>query len=69
MTAAAGSRRSVELACEEAGKNHAFCPRAVTVPRLAAESAAGDFQPIDQWSGIWKQTRNFVDRFIEGTSA
>jgi PadR family transcriptional regulator, regulatory protein PadR len=22
---------------------------------------------LAQWSGIWRQTRNFVDRFIEGT--
>jgi PadR family transcriptional regulator, regulatory protein PadR len=24
---------------------------------------------LTQWSGIWRQTRDFVDRFIEGTSA
>ena len=24
---------------------------------------------LDQWSGIWRQTRNFVDRFIEGPSS
>ena len=23
---------------------------------------------LRQWSGIWRQTRGFVDRFIEGTS-
>ncbi|HLJ38220.1 MAG TPA: PadR family transcriptional regulator [Steroidobacteraceae bacterium] len=23
---------------------------------------------LTQWSGIWRQTRGFVDRFIEGTS-
>ena len=22
---------------------------------------------LDQWSGIWRQTRDFVDRFIEGS--
>jgi PadR family transcriptional regulator PadR len=22
---------------------------------------------LQQWSGIWRQTRDFVDRFIEGT--
>ena len=24
---------------------------------------------LDQWSGIWRQTRDFVDRFIEGPSS
>ncbi|HYM42648.1 MAG TPA: PadR family transcriptional regulator [Steroidobacteraceae bacterium] len=24
---------------------------------------------LTQWSGIWRQTRGFVDRFIEGTHA
>jgi len=24
---------------------------------------------LDQWSGIWRQTRDFVDRFIEGSSS
>jgi PadR family transcriptional regulator, regulatory protein PadR len=24
---------------------------------------------LKQWSGIWRQTRDFVDRFIEGTAA
>ena len=23
---------------------------------------------LQQWSGIWRQTRDFVDRFIEGTA-
>jgi PadR family transcriptional regulator, regulatory protein PadR len=23
---------------------------------------------LSQWSGIWRQTRGFVDRFIEGTA-
>jgi PadR family transcriptional regulator PadR len=23
---------------------------------------------FQQWSGIWQQTRDFVDRFIEGTA-
>jgi len=23
---------------------------------------------LTQWSGIWRQTRDFVDRFIEGTA-
>ena len=48
MTAAAGSRRSVELACEVAGENHAFRPRALTALAWLAESAAGDFQPTDK---------------------
>ena len=48
MTAAAGPRRSVELACEVAGKNHAFCPRGFTALAWLAESAAGDFQPTDK---------------------
>jgi hypothetical protein len=57
-------RTSLELTRDLAGKSRAFCrgrlsPRAVTVPRLAAESAAGDFQPINQ----------VVDRFIEGTAS
>ena len=24
---------------------------------------------LSQWSGIWRQTRGFVDRFIEGTDS
>ena len=24
---------------------------------------------LQQWSGIWRQTRDFVNRFIEGTAA
>ena len=24
---------------------------------------------LAQWSGIWRQTRDFVDRFIEGTAS
>jgi PadR family transcriptional regulator PadR len=24
---------------------------------------------LQQWSGIWRQTRDFVDRFIEGTES
>ena len=24
---------------------------------------------LRQWSGIWRQTRDFVDRFIEGTAS
>ena len=24
---------------------------------------------LTQWSGIWRQTRDFVDRFIEGVPA
>jgi hypothetical protein len=30
-----------------AGKSRAFCPQIETAARLAAESAAGDFQPIN----------------------
>ena len=38
-----------------AGKNHAFCPgraagRGLEMPRPSAESAVGDFRPIDQES-------------------
>jgi hypothetical protein len=66
---------ALEPARYQAGKNHAFCPRARTALGVLAESAAGDFRPegqhravFQQWSGIWRQTRDFVDRFIEGTA-
>jgi len=33
--------------------------------RITAEGRA----LLAQWSGIWRQTRGFVDRFIEGTDS
>src|SRR6201992_803637 len=38
-------------------------------PRRYYRITAEGRHVLKQWSGIWRQTRDFVDRFIEGKSA
>ncbi len=37
-------------------------------PRRYYRITADGRAVLQQWSGIWRQTRDFVDRFIEGTA-